>query len=232
MYLHSIKQKYENLDNDSLLRLTNDLNGLNQDVIPPLLSELKKRKLDNGIEKINNYLNPSFEEINIDFNELKLEVLDRIKGGEGIESIKQDLKERLGESYYEFLTNEIDNAEDLSDDDFIYAASTLIAMDKQQASGGEIKETLKNNGINASKVDKLIDISKHNSDFIELELKKRLSKRTIYDLILGPIILCLGLVITIGTWGGNSTIIAFGAIITGGIKLIRGLANLSVFNKS
>ncbi len=234
MDLELIKKNYAESATFKLLKLVDTVKELNEEAVPLLIAELKKRKEVAALQKIQDILNPP-ERQEVDYTELKAEVLERIKEGESIESIKHDLKERLGDDdYYHFLANEVNQAKTINDELFLKAAATIIDNQIQNNKNeDELKTELLNQGLNSVDAEKIINSSNHNKELFENTIKEKLKKRTKNDLIFGPIILVIGLIITIGSLAGsNYIIITYGAIISGIAKTIRGIYNLNSISKS
>lgn len=152
--LEIIKEKYQEMDTDDLIRLSKKHNDLREDAIPILISELKKRgKKQDAENLLNNEVNQTeLNYQNWSMNEIQQMVEERIKSGEKIDSIKIDLKEN-GIDIFQVLKDEIQIKDE------IYDKITLM----------------KENGISHSEIDehlnKTYSIEKTEASKIKSDLK-------------------------------------------------------------
>ena len=161
---------------------------------------------------------------NINYDELRDEITRRLNNGESVESIKMDIKSRIPD-YYDFLSRDVAGEENLDDDKFIQAASVILSMKDDPYTDDEIKEELKKIGVGEQTSENIIRRSRENEKALVEDISSRLRRRKSGDLLWGPIILFIGLLVTISTIAMDEGhyIIAYGAIIVGFGKTIRGL---------
>ena len=106
--LEIIKEKYQDMSTDDLVRLSKKSKDLREDVIPILKAELIKRgKRDNAADLENFKEDHSeLQYQNMSLNELRQMTQERINAGEAMDSIKIDLRLN-GVDIFEVLKEEI-----------------------------------------------------------------------------------------------------------------------------
>jgi hypothetical protein len=100
---------YKRLSVDELIELASKPVHLRDEVVPLLVNELQARKLDDHATELLNAVQqlktPGAIQDSTNFTSVNLEVEERMRNGESIESIKSDLQER-GIDIFELLSQE------------------------------------------------------------------------------------------------------------------------------
>ncbi len=224
MDLETIKDNYNNASTAKLLKLTDEVSGLDERAIPLLMDELQKRGEAEAVEKVNMYLrsiqNSTNTDKGIDYNELHLEIKERLENGENIESIKIDIKERLG-NYDDFLVSDIPG--EIKDDEYISVAANLIHMQEKGLNDVEIKDKLHKLGFSEEKYTKIIQEGSENKEQLIEEANAKIKSKAKNDLKSGSLILLIGLLLLfalmkISLW--SLALITFGLF-----QMIKGFSN-------
>lgn len=228
MDIKAIKQFYSEVSTTKLEELVDKIHGLQPEVIPMLLEELKARNESLLVERIEYYIsNPWNESISEEtMDSIMDEIEERKNLGEDLESIKLDLKSRLGIENYEKIIERLSvNQASISDDLYIHAASEVFRMQELNLNDSQMEKQLRSYGVPKKISEQLIEQSTENKEALAEIVKDKLKRRTQNDLIFGTIILVIGLSITIGSFVADTGhfYIAYGAILVGGVKTIRGL---------
>jgi hypothetical protein len=227
MDLKAIKQFYSEVSTSKLEELVDKIHGLQPEVIPLLHAELKVRNELQLAERVEYFIsNPWNENISEEtMDKIMEEIEERKNMGEDLESIKLDLKSRLGiENYEKILERLSENQTSISDDLYIQAASEVFRMQEMNLNDSQIKKQLKSYGVPQNISEQIIIQSTEDKDALAKAVYDKLKRRTQNDLIFGTIILVIGLAITIGSFAMDTHyIIAYGAILVGGVKTLRGL---------
>jgi hypothetical protein len=212
--LKTIKSNYSRISTVELIELSKKPNELRKEIIPVLRDELKSRNEMPAVEAMDALLNDQSnkKKLRSETQDVLLqEIEDRMANGETIESIRIDLNER-----------EIDIAE-LYNEDSIYKEENFerrlieeIDKRKQDNEGyDEIKRNfIENEGLSEEGATKLISDAK---------AKGHRNKEV------GGIAFIVGCLVTLFTFvnahanKGGVYIIAYGAIIFGGLQYLRGV---------
>ncbi|MBN1187731.1 MAG: hypothetical protein JXB49_35990 [Bacteroidales bacterium] len=205
-----------------LLDLTDKLEGLEPELIPLLQNELYRRNEEMAGAKINAYLrNPNFS---LNVEDIREEMHLRLRDGEDLDNIRNDIKERLGD-YYQFIKEYFEGEEGYIEIDEFQENIDAVEIKKETDSVIEqIKDDLIQQGISEEIADSL---SLKNKDEIKIyveEMVQKARRRGTRDLILGFVFLIAGIVVT----ATSSHIIYYGGIIAGLGFIINGIRLKSI----
>lgn len=228
MDLKAIKKFYSEVSTSKLEELVDKIHGLQPEVIPLLLEELKARNEPQLVERVEYFISNPWNEIITEeaMDSIIDEIEERKNLGEDMESIKLDLKSRLGIENYEKIIEKLSvNQASISDNLYIHAASEVFRMQELNLNDSQIRKQLRSYGVPQNISEQLIEQSTENKEALEKTVDDKLKRRAQNDLIFGIIILVIGLSITIGSFVADAGhfYIAFGAILVGGVKTMRGL---------
>ena len=165
--LETIKEKYQEMLTDDLIRLSKKPKDLRADVIPILKTELIRRGKRDDAATLEILLSQTSEldYQNMSLIELREMVKERVNAGEAMDSIKIDLRLN-GIDVFELLKEEVKLEEE------VY--SSITQMKQDGASNAEIDTHLKNT----------YDIEKSDAGKLKSELKIKGKRNQNWDFIL------------------------------------------------
>ncbi|MES2513021.1 MAG: hypothetical protein V4580_02710 [Bacteroidota bacterium] len=136
--LELIKQKYQDMLTDDLVRLSKKPKDLREEVIPILQTELNRRGKRDDAAALTRLLNetPELKYQGLSLIELREVVKERLEAGEAMDSIKIDFRLN-GIDVFELLKDEVNFEEE------VY--SSITQMKQDGASAKEIDEHLEKN---------------------------------------------------------------------------------------
>lgn len=198
------------------MKLLNELDQLEENVLPILKEELKKRGEDEALEKINNFEHLKSEKVDPNsFESLEQEFRIRAESDEPAESIKADFEER-GIDFRDFIIelNKDKIGDDINNHDLIKSNYTY-EISRSDITEEQKLKFLKEKRFSEASAHEILEKSKNEKKSIKINTIKKLKRKKSLSLIAGIILFVGGGISIVATLSNGSGIMFYGAAVGG-----------------